>query len=218
MALEYFFDNGNVMCITGSFRYLKECAPDLDFTLFTKYGKNLFTKSPQYAPEIRAFFIQKFGFHPEIDFLGSEKGEGRPYNMQVLPEDDPWLDAHFLTGKFFPDESFLHEHYTKIFGGNYLVHVWNRLAEEVKSFPENNVRSEKRHKDMIIMILATQKLLGQHLYIGHILEEYEQRYRKIACTFPDKEQRFFAEDKNIESMLLGFITKVQQSIRCHTFL
>ena len=215
MALENFFNDGNKLCVFGSFIYARETASDLDFTIFTIDGRNPFKCAPQYSGEILEFLESKFGkFNVNLDFSGqSNVSESVPYNLSNLPLTDEKLDGYFLTGKFFPDNVFLKTHYKKNFGENFLNILWSRFSNYVNNFTLQGVRLDKRQNDMLLLLNAANNLtVNKKYFLGGIIEEYLHQCASLNTAYLDGSMLVSEYDSKLNSLIPTFISSVNYSL------
>lgn len=206
MPLEEFFEKGNALCIFGSTVYCPrpELAPDLDFTIFTHNGRNLFRCSPQYEPEICDFLKARFPDANRFDFTGRGDYRNKPYNIDRLPKNDPALCGYFLTGRFFPSSNFLEQHYRKAFGKDYMLAVWLCLVDDVANFEYRGIRIGKRQKDLLLLLRATASLAdGKYPGLSRLTAKYKRR-------FGTGQRRSFCDNPNL--LVQGFISDAKKAL------
>jgi len=213
MSLEKFFQDGNKLAVYGSFIYSPESAQDIDFTLFTRDGIHHFPCAPQYSSEVRSFIASQLGkTNPDFDFSGrGDKSEPSPYNLHNLPTNSRRLDNILLTGEFFPDAQFLVQHYKGIFGEQYLVETWLRHMADIQNLPIQGLREDKRDKDLLLAIRATERLIqnGYERLIP-IVKTHRNAYNAITKGYKEREITIIDYDKRIGQLVPQFISEVAE--------
>jgi len=212
LALEEFFEKGNIIAIFGSIIYLPEYANDLDFTLFTTNGELPFSSSPEYSDEIIKFFKFKFGrSNLRLDFTGRRDTiKKQPYDLSDLPIDDIRLEGYLLTGSFYPDREFLDKHYRKIYGHNFLEKLWLRYSDYVQMFPLQGERVYTRYKDIALLLKATERLTKDgHPELKNLIDEYRSKYNELNKIYSNKEINVMIYHREIKKMVPEFITAVK---------
>jgi len=214
MALKHFFQEGNKLAVFGSFIYLPKSASDLDFTIFTKDGKNPFPCAPEYAKEIINFFNSQFGkLDLRLDFTGKRDiSDKLPYDLSDLPREDLRLDGYYLIGKFFPDDNFLQDHYRAILGKNFLTKLWKRYSRYIKDFPLQEERLSKRYKDIALLLKATEKLADLYPAIREIIERYRTQYNSLNEQHEIGRINFGEYNGDASDMVPLFISAVKSRI------
>jgi len=180
LALEGYFAEGNKIAILGSSVYAPEFATDIDFMLFTKGGRNTLQCTPQFSREISEFLQSKTGsedLRPHL--IGPRDSvEDKPYNLEKLPKEDLYLDGCLLTGRFFPDDSFIKTHYESALGKDYLPFAWKRFAEHVMQFPIRDLRENKEKEDFHLLVHATKQLADNGFgELTGLIGRAEERYK-----------------------------------------
>lgn len=207
MALDKFFAQGNKLGVFGSFVYMPDSAGDFDFTLFTHDGKNPFKCAPQYSPEVKNFLESKLGpLNLKMDFMGNIwSNPSSPYNIDNLPKDDVTLDGRLLVGVFYPDISFLVAHYQSLFGDDFLIQPWLRFIQHVESFQSSEIRIDKRHKDLPLILKATERLIeyGRTEY-SSIVNRYKTQYQNLRRDYTSGKITIMDYERKSAQMVLEF--------------
>ena len=182
MALEEFFERGNKIAFFGSY-FFSENAKDLDYTLFTHRSRHLSKISHTYLSEIADFAAQELGAASiSLDFSGRMIFCENTYNIDGLPENDPLLDFIYLSGVFFPDRSFIDNHYRKLFGDNCLITPWVRYAEYVQRMPLAGVRESKRHYDIPLLLATAERLAEGNEGLREIVDRYKRSHNELCAA------------------------------------
>lgn len=208
MSLTKFFRNGNKLGVIGSVAYMAESASDLDFVLFTNDGTLGIPSSPAYSHDFIKFFESEFQ-RTDLDFSGSKDGGKGPYNLSELPTDDIRLDGYLLTGMFYPDNDFLEEHYKNVYGSDFLAEAWLRFSRHVQGFPSQELRLNKRHKDLPLLMRAAETLANSgHSNLRDVIDKYRNQYHETNELYRHNKMNIIEYYDRTSEMVPGFVEEV----------
>jgi len=213
--LQGFFAEGNKIAVIGSSIYLPNEATDVDFLLFTTDGENPFEQNPSSNEEMIRYLSMK-GFKQKLHYLSKE--DKKPYNIELLPIEDTRLDCCLLMGTIFGTEEgqvkinideFLTQHYSQVFGKDYLIFAWKRFAKYVWD-KHDKEQLMRRDKDYMMIMQATEKIthlpeIGE--LVDCIIKKSIKEYENIES---DYKLNRIKEKKYHDDMIIGTITFIRE--------